>query len=52
MRHYVSHKYSDGVEVTCEWSEFMDGPWKQKTNNLTVIHDYPFYVKDSGIDRN
>jgi len=39
MKHFVKHTYLDGTEITCEWSELFDGPWTQKTKDLTVKHD-------------
>jgi hypothetical protein len=42
MQHFVTHKYLDAT-VTVEWSDLMDGPWTQKTKDLTVEHDHKLY---------
>jgi hypothetical protein len=52
MQHFVKHKYTDKATVTVEWFEPWDGPWKQKTQHLTVEHDHPFYQGELGQESN
>ena len=52
MKHFVTHKYTDGTEITSEWSDLFDGPWKQKEDNITVEHKHPFFTQEQGKESN
>jgi len=41
--HFVTHTYPNGQTVTVEWDELWDGPWKQETHDLTVVHKQNLY---------
>jgi hypothetical protein len=37
---FISHSYSDGVVITEQWCEDMDGPWPYPTEVTKVTFDH------------